>query len=272
MPLTLSWAGATRLPVEADALRPDALMGLTAAEVAGRVLPVGNGTAEVGELFRVSGDGSDELVVEGDLRSVRGLGQGLTSGMLTVRGDAGSYLGAEMSGGTIVVAGNVGDWAGAAMSGGRIRIRGDAGHHLGSALPGARLGMREGVILVSGNIGHEAGRSLRRGLIAVCGEAGDDLGANLIAGSIFVFGAVGARLGAGLKRGTIAVFGEQPVSLLPTFRFACRYRPVFLTLYLRQLQAWGFPVLEEAFRGEVERYNGDLLNGGTGEILSWGVG
>jgi formylmethanofuran dehydrogenase subunit C len=267
MPLTLSWLGATRLPVEGEALRPELVAGLSAAEVARRRLPVGNRTAEVGELFRVGGEPADgQLVIEGDMRSLSGLGRGMSSGSLHIRGTAGPYLGAEMSGGSILLEGDAGDWAGAAMRGGELSIRGNAGDQLGSALPGARLGMREGVILVHGRIGNEAGRTLRRGLIAVRGDAGDDLGHDVIAGSIFVFGAVGRRPGAGLKRGTLALLGPQP-TLLPTFRLACRYRPVFLTLYLRQLQAWGFPVPGDASGGLVDRYNGDLLAGGKGEIL-----
>jgi formylmethanofuran dehydrogenase subunit C len=71
-----------------------------------------------------------------------------------------------------------------------------------------------------------------------------------------------------MKRGTLALFGERS-PLLPTFRFDCVYRPAFMSLYLRQLRAWGFPVVDEFLHGHYERYSGDLVALGKGEILAW---
>jgi formylmethanofuran dehydrogenase subunit C len=273
MPLTLLWRDATHLPVEAEGLRPDALSPLPAAEAARTTVAVGNGSAELGDLFQVEGDGEDgHLMIEGDLRHVRRIGEAMASGRLTIRGDVGAGLGNAMSGGLIEVQGAVGDWAGAEMRGGRLHIRGSAGRFLGSALPGSRLGMREGVILVEGSIGHDAGLAMRRGLIAVSGPSGDDLGRGMVAGSVFVFGPIGARGGAGMKRGTLALFGlDDPsvTALPPTFTPSGRSRPPFLTIYLWQLVRWGFPVPEAAFSGAVERYNGDLAVHGQGEALVW---
>lgn len=267
MPLTLRWRDATRLPVEAQTLRPDGPAPLPSAHI-----PYGNGTAELGDLFQIEGDGGDgHLILEGDLRSLRSVGQGMASGRLTIQGDVGPGLGMQMSGGLIEVDGTVGDWAGAEMRGGRLYVRGSAGRFLGSALPGSRLGMRDGVILVEGDVGDDAGLAMRRGLIAVSGAMGDDLGHGLVAGSIFAFGAVGARAGAGMKRGTLALFGlgDTLPGLPPGFVPSGRYRPPFLTIYLRQLAAWGFPVPASAFTGEPERYNGDLVVKGQGEALVW---
>jgi formylmethanofuran dehydrogenase subunit C len=128
--------------------------------------------------------------------------------------------------------------------------------------------MRGGVILVEGSAGNEIGSTMRRGLIAIGGEAGDFAGVSLIAGSVFLFGQPGIRLGAGMKRGTIAVFADQPL-LLPTFRYDCTYRPVFMELYLRQLADWGFPVPEQCRRSFYRRYSGDLVALGKGEVLLW---
>jgi formylmethanofuran dehydrogenase subunit C len=270
MPLRLLWSGSTTLPVEAEGLRPDALAALAPAEVARLRLPVGNATAELGELFRVEGDGADGLLAfEGDLRHVRRLGAAMASGTLTVRGDAGPHLGAGMTGGTIEVVGSVGDWAGAGMRGGTLRLRGRAGDHLGAAEPGGRLGMRDGVILVEGEVGAEAGRALRRGLIAVAGRAGDGLGRAMIAGSVFAFGPIGRRAGAGMKRGTLALFGADAPELLPSFLPGGRYRPPFVTLYLRRLRAWGFPVPDPAFAGVFGQFRGDVVERGQGEVLVW---
>ena len=64
----------------------------------------------------------------------------------------------------------------------------------------------------------------------------------MIAGSIFVFGSCGIRTGAGMKRGTIGLFGPNSIKLLPTFRQAGRFRPLFLRLLFRELARLGFPV------------------------------
>ena len=268
MPITLSWKGATSLPVEGEFLRPDVLGGLSRDDVAHRLVPVGNTSAEIGDLFAISGEAeTDALVLEGDLSHVRAVGQGMASGLLTIRGDVGSSLGQGMLGGTISVEGNVRDGAGLGMRGGFLRIKGSCGDRLGAAEPGARLGMREGVILVDGSIGNDAGLGMRRGLIAVSGSAGDGLGRDLIAGSMFAFGSVGTGIGAGMKRGTLALFGPHPPRISPTFAPSGRDRPPFLTIYLRKLEEWGFPVPASAFATLTNRYNGDIAEGGQGEIF-----
>ena len=88
----------------------------------------------------MSGDGDEDVRVEGDLRRVKFIGAGMTAGRLTVAGDAGMHTGAEMRGGELVVEGDVGDFAGTGMRGGRLVVRGSAGHQLGGALPGDRPG------------------------------------------------------------------------------------------------------------------------------------
>ncbi len=274
MPLTLSWLGSTTLPIEADGLRPEDLAPLSAAEVSARTVPIGNASIELGELFRVEGDGSDgQLILEGDLQHVRRLGAGMTSGRLTIRGNVGPHLGAEMLGGSIDLIGSAGPWAGAEMAGGTLRIQGSAEEYLGSASPGSRRGMRDGMILVEGSVGQDAGLAMRRGLIAINGPTGDGLGRHMIAGSIFAFGPVGRYPGAGMKRGTIALFGTDKADapILPTFRLGVRYRPPFLTIYLRALAEQGFPVPPSAFNGLCDKFNGDSLAKGQGEILLWSL-
>jgi formylmethanofuran dehydrogenase subunit C len=274
MPLILRWKDATRLPVEAGALRPDALAGMSAAEVARLRVPHGNAPSEVEDLFEVAGDPDDDhIILEGDLRPVRGIGSGMASGRLTVRGPAGPRLAQGMSGGEVTVEGSVGPWAGAEMTGGILRIAGDAGDWLGAALPGSPVGMRGGVILVAGSVGEDAGLAMRRGLIAVGGGAGVGFGRGMVAGSVFAFGPVGMLAGMGMKRGTIALFGQAVAAepgLLPTFAASGRDRPPFLTVYLRKLLSWGFDFPREVLAGTLARYNGDQAARGQGEILVWG--
>jgi formylmethanofuran dehydrogenase subunit C len=267
--LHLKYTGTTTIPVEAECITPDDLAGKTAAEIA--ALPVQHGNAQVplGEFFTVEGDAADgDVLVEGDCARVKWLGAGMTTGQLTIHGNAGMHLGAEMRGGEIHLHGNASDWVGAEMRGGRIHVRGDAGHLVGAAYRGSRLGMRGGVLLIEGKAGNEIGATMRRGLIAVGGSSGDFTGVSLIAGSIFLFGSCGVRAGAGMKRGTLAFFGTPP-PLLHSFRYTCTYRPVFMALYLRQLRAWSFPVEERFLGGRWQRHCGDLVALGKGEILTW---
>ncbi len=267
--MILRWLDRTTLPVEMDRFTPEALLGLSTQVVSKAAIRVGNSDAELGDLFSIHPEGDGVLTLEGDLRPVRGIGRGMEQGTLVVRGRVGSHLGARMIGGVIEVHGDVDDYAGAEMRGGLLRIVGNAGNGLGAAYPGSRLGMREGVILVEGNVGDEAGRKMRRGLIAVSGDSGEAFGKGLIAGSLFAFGRLGRNPGLGMKRGTIVALGSEPPELLPTFVASGRYRFPFLTIYLKRLAAWGFRVPAEMFSAEMGRYNGDLADGGHGEILVW---
>ncbi len=270
--LTLRYHGTTTIPVEAECLVPDKLAGKSAGEIAELVVQHGNAPARVGDFFHVEGDAGDgQVVIEGDCSRVKWVGAEMTSGTITVRGNIGMHTGAEMRGGVIHVHGNAGDWVGAEMRGGLIHVHGDAGHLVGAGYRGSRLGMRGGVILVDGKAGNEIGSGMRRGLIAIGGATGDYPGVSLIAGSLFLFGPVGGRPGAGMKRGTIACLGPAP-HLLPTFRFACVYRPVFVALYLRKLRQLGFVVDERHLAGDWKRYCGDAVALGKGEILVWQPG
>jgi formylmethanofuran dehydrogenase subunit C len=271
MSLVLKWLGATSIPVDGSNLRPASFRDPAPAEAGRTRLRVGNGSAELGELFGVEGERGDErLVVEGDLGHVQGLGRGLDGGELVVRGDTGPLLGAEMSGGRIEVDGSAGDWAGAELRGGTLHIRGAAGRFLGAAYPGSRLGMREGVILVEGAAGDDAGMLMRRGLIAIRGGAGLGLGRSMIAGTIVVLGPVGRYAGAGMKRGTLVLPGLEGAPddvILPTFAPAGRFPMPFLPIYYRQLALWGFATPPAVSSAVLDRYNGDRAVDGRGEVL-----
>ena len=272
MPLRLQRIGSDATPVSGESLRPDVLDGLSVVEASRLKIPVGNASADLGELFAISGESADgHLILEGDLTHVRDIGLGMKSGSIAILGDAGPGLGRGMTGGTIEVEGDVGDSCGSAMLGGTIRVRGSAGDNLGGSEPGARSGMREGVILVAGSAGHDLGIAMRRGLIAVLGPCGDGPGRGMVAGSVFAFGRVGIHPGMGMRRGTIALFGDAPPDIVPTFAFSGRERPPFLAIYLKTIREWGFPVPESAFAATVARYNGDRAEAGQGEVLaaSW---
>jgi formylmethanofuran dehydrogenase subunit C len=260
MTLTLTLREQPDVPLEAEVLTPDRLVGDVAA------LPLWHGKerTRVGEFFAVSGSGGD-VRLEGDLTRVQYVGAGMTAGRLTVAGDVGMHAGVGMRGGELHVTGDAGDWAGAGMRGGRLVVRGSTGRQLGGVHAGERAGMRGGQIVVGGDAGAQAGAGLRRGLIAVAGRIGDAAGLRMLAGTIVALGGLGARPGAGMRRGSIVTMA--PVAPLPTFVFSCIYRPSFLGLYLRRLRALGLPVSDEQLAGRYARWCGDGLELRRGEIL-----
>ena len=270
MPLTITLRNKTSIPVEVDSIQLDSVRTQSADEVKATPVQYGNKAEPLGEFFDVKGSAADddEIVWEGDCGHVKLIGTHWKTGRVRVEGNAGMHLGAEMTGGEIVVNGNAGDWVGAELHGGRIHVHGNAGHLIGAVYRGGYRGMTGGEILIDGDAGNEIGHSMRRGLIAVGGRAGDAAGFAMLAGSILLFGETGIRPGAGMKRGTISLLGSgQAPDMLPTFKFACRYRPVFLRVYLMHLKSLGFDVPADRLDCDYLRYSGDFLELGKGEIL-----
>lgn len=267
MTLRLLLKSRSGVPVEVEGVTPDAMQEKSLGDIERTPIFHGNRQVPLAEFFDVSGDPADgRMEWEGDLSGVHWIGAGMSRGWVHVADSVGRHLGSEMSGGEIFVEGDAGDWVGGEMHGGLIHVRGQAGHLIGAAYRGSARGMTGGTILVHGAVGNEIGHTMRRGLLAV-GAAGDLAGFNMLAGSILVFGPAGIRHGAGMRRGTIALFGHEPPPLLPSFRFACRYRPEIMTVLLRHVRGLGFPLSEEAATAEFDLFNGDLIEGGRGELL-----
>lgn len=265
MSLDLTLYAAPAVPLEADVLSPQRLAGLSALQAAKLGVAYGNQRAELGEFFRISGTADGEVHVTGDLSRVKLVGAGMAEGRLVVHGPVGMHLGAGMTGGEIRVEGDAGDWVGPEMSGGLIVVTGNAGHLVGSSLRGDAVGMRGGEIMIFGSAGNEVGSGMRRGLIAIGGDSGDFTGVNMLAGTVVVLGHLGWRTGAGMKRGTIV--SMHPAEMLPTFSYACTYRPVFLRLYLARLRRLGLPVPEDQLDGLYRRWCGDAIELNRGEVL-----
>lgn len=258
--------------VSAEGLTPGAVRELDASGIGRLPLLHGRDPVPVGELFEVEegepGEGPVRLVLEGDLSLFDHVGEGMSEGEMVVRGDVRDHSGAGMSGGRLVVEGSAGDWCGAEMTGGEIRVRSDVGDHAGAGYPGSPFGMNRGLLLVDGEAGRFAGAGMRRGLLAVRGRAGPRAGAYLLAGSLLLLGGTEGPPGAGMRRGTI-LLAEEP-ELLPGFRFACEYRPPYLTYYLRRLaEAHGFETDGRLAEGRYRRYSGDFTDLGRGEVLVW---
>lgn len=255
------------IAIEADAITPDRLLGLSASAIAQIPIQRGNREQPLGELFRFDGDPADgQIEIVGDCSHIKNLGRAMTFGHLIVRGNVGMHLGAGMKDGRIDVHGNANDWLGAEMRGGLIHVHGRAGNLVGAAYRGATKGMCGGTILINGDAGDEVGAAMRRGLIVIGGRCGDMAGIAMIAGSVIACGGLGKRPGAGMKRGSIISLGS-PVELPSSFRYDCEFDPVFLRLYFRQLRTWGFTALPEKPGKIFRRFSGDLLSLGKGEIL-----
>lgn len=265
MSITLTLQTNPAVPLEAEAITPNRLAGLNEAEIAALPVQYGNQKAALGDFFRVSGSSNGEVRLEGDLSRVKLIGAGMTTGRLIIAGNAGMHVGAGMAGGEIVVEGDAGDWAGAEMLGGRLEIKGNAGHLVGSGYRGSTVGMKGGEIIVHGSAGNEIGSAMRRGLIAIGGNSGDFTGVNMLAGTIIVLGQLGWRSGASMQRGSIISMHDAPI--LPTFTYACTYRPTFLSMYLRHLQSLGLPITEAHLNGYYRRWSGDSVELNRGEIL-----
>ncbi len=270
MPLQLTLTTPSQIPLEVDSVQLQTLREQTADVAARTLIQRGNEQVELGAFFNISGSAADNCVVwEGDCSRVKLIGSGLAEGTVRIEGDAGMHVGAEMTGGEIIVNGNTADWLGAEMHGGRIRVHGNAGHLVGAAYRGGRRGMTGGEILVDGNAGNEIGHTMRRGLIVVGGRTGDAVGFNMIAGTILLTGTDhGIRPGAGMTRGTIAFLQPDCApEMLPTFRSAGIHSAEFLQLYLHHLHEVGFQLPESKHGVTFDRFTGDHLDLGKGEIL-----
>ena len=255
------------VPLEAEVLTPDVATPLRHNEVCSLPVFLGKRRYRLDDFFVVEGPGSENLEIRGDVGRVKWIGRGMTRGRITIAGHAGMHLGAYMTGGSIEVTGNVSDWTGAEMTGGLIRVGGDAGGQVGAAYRGSLTGMSGGTILIEGSAGIEVGMRMRRGLIAIRGRVRDFAGLQMKGGTIVLMSGAEIRTGAWMVRGTIVSL--TPIRLLPTFLSACPYHPVFLRVYAKHLQSFGFRIPVDSQDGSYQRYTGDSAVPGKGELLVW---
>jgi len=265
MTLVLTLREIPPVPLEAEGISPDVLKGLALEDVLNLEAYLGNRRMRLGDFFEADGEGSEEIVLRGDLSRVKWIGRGMTRGRIVIQGNAGMHLGAQMRGGEILVEGNASDWVGAEMRGGLIRIHGNAGGQIGAAYRGSTRGMRGGTILVAGSCRNEVGMRMRRGLIYVGGRCGDFTGLEMIGGTIVLCGGAGIRSGAWMRGGTIVSF--QDLVLLPTFLYTCTYRPTFLRLVFNHLRTLGCALPQGIDDARFALYTGDTAMPGKGEIL-----
>lgn len=224
--------------------------GLSPADLARRpVYLERDGQTPLGDIFTLAGEPQGRIRFIGDLA-------------------LGNRLAAGMSEGEVTVEGNLGSEAGLGLAGGSLDIHGDAGPSAGAAPPGFKRGMTGGELIVRGSAGARAGAGMRRGLVVIGGRAGDQAGSGMIAGNVVMFGAAGADAGIWSRRGTVVALG--PITLTPTYSYACTYQPVHLRLLFTWLRIrYGLPVRPRHLNGFYRRYSGDMAELGKGEILVW---
>lgn len=266
MPLTLTLRAADCTPLDFRGVTPDAVRGMTLAELLRQRVRCGNRALALGNVVEAAGDPADALWrLEGDWSHVHHLGEGMAAGEIVAAESIGRHAGAAMRGGSITIAGEAGDWLGAEMRGGLIRVTGEAGDHAGGAYPGSHRGMRGGVLLIDGHAGAWLGERMRRGLIAVSGDAGVGLAAEMLAGTVLLWGSCQGAPGVGMRRGTLGLFGPPP-ELSTTFVSGGENPLPMWPLLQQELRRHGFAA--EIPQGAAMRIvHGDSLHGARGEVL-----
>lgn len=242
------------------------LAGKTPGDIATIELQNGKRKVRVDELFDISGDDTQNLVVKNSTGKLDNIGKDLRGGQITVEGDAGAYLAMGMKSGDIRVSGNAGLFAACEMKNGALIINGNAGDFLGGALPGNKQGMKGGLVLVKGNAGERCGDHLRRGVILIEGDAGDYCGSRMLAGTIAVLGKTGRHLGYAMNRGTLLLWNapEIPSTFNDCGSHTLAVLPILFASF-RNLDS-KFAQAGVAFN-RARRYGGDMASTGRGEVL-----
>lgn len=210
-----------KISIEAENISPDKFANKTEEQIRSLEVWMGNQRVTIGELFTVNVNGAGpaadtKLVIEGDLSRVKRIGEGMTAGIIMIKGNVDMHLGAGMSGGKITVSGNADSWAGREMRGGEIIIEGDAGYYLGSGYRGETCGMKGGKITVMGSALDFVGEHMCGGEIIVKGNAGLLPGLSNNGGRI-VIGGNTSRPGSEMAKGTIIVNGAVD-EMMPVFK------------------------------------------------------
>jgi len=242
------------------------LKDLSLTEIAAIELQNGKRKIRVDELFTLSGDDTQNIVIKNSYAKLDFIAKELKDGTMTMHGEAGAYFGMGMKSGTLIAKGNVGLYAACEMKNGLLTIKGDAGDFLGAALPGNKQGMKGGTILVKGNVGQRAGDHMRRGNLLIEGNAGDYCGSRMIAGTIAVMGTTGRYLGYAMQRGTLLLW-QQP-QLSATFNDCGSHTLAFLPILFKSFKKLDSKFAEDsAAFNRVQRYGGDMAEKGRAEVL-----
>lgn len=250
--------------LDVSPLTPNLLADKSLAETSATLLWYGKQQIRADEAFAITGSDPNSIVFDKSTAKIDYIGSVLSTGCITVNGDAGSFLGFQMQQGNITVNGNVNDFAATEMAGGLLLINSNVGDYLGAALVGNKKGMKGGTIIVKGNAGERTGDQMRRGIILIEGNVGNYCASRMLAGTIGVLGSAGEYLGYGMRRGTILL--AQTPKLHATIQDCGIHTLPFLSLMFKSFRS-----LPSKFahinQNRVQRFAGDIGNDGKGEIL-----
>jgi formylmethanofuran dehydrogenase subunit C len=263
-PLHLSLKSSPEQRLDLSPLVPDRIVGKSLAEIAALDLATTKEKVTVGDVFKLKGAASDEIIIEGGSDRFDCLGQDMKSGTLHIEGDVGINAGRLMSGGHLIIAGSTGHYAGSCMSGGELEILGNVGNFLGGPREGEIHGMSGGLLIVRGSAGDRAADRLRRGTVVVEGDAGDWPASRIVAGTLVVVGASGINPGYLMKRGTLVLGHSAP--LTPTFIDCGPLHSTFTGIFSRALKVQS-RLGSKLFAMPLRRVMGDMAVLGKGEIL-----
>src|SRR5574337_244249 len=95
-----------RISVEAENISPDKFAGKTEKEIESLEAWMGNQKTTLGELFSVKAEGQapaadTKLLLEGDFSRVKRIGEGMSAGLIMIKGNVDMHVGVKMSGGKI---------------------------------------------------------------------------------------------------------------------------------------------------------------------------
>ncbi len=209
------------ISVEAENISPDKFAGKSEKDIQSLQVYLGNHKTTLGELFSIKVEGrgaaaDTKIVMEGNFSRVKRIGEGMTAGLIMIKGNVDMHLGAKMSGGKITLSGNADSWAGREMKGGELIIEGSAGYYLGAGYRGETCGMRGGKITVMGSALDFLGEHMCGGEIIVKGNAGILAGISNNGGKIVIEGNT-SRPGSEMAKGTIIINGAV-AEMMPVFK------------------------------------------------------
>lgn len=235
-----------KISVEAENISPDKFAGKSEKEIQSMEAYLGNQKTTLGELFSIKVEGTGaaadtKIVMEGNFSRVKRIGEGMTAGLIMIKGNVDMHLGAKMSGGKITLSGNADSWAGREMKGGELIIEGNAAYYLGAGYRGEACGMRGGKITVMGNALDFVGEHMCGGEIFVNGNTGILPGIANNGGKI-VIGGNTSRPGSEMAKGTIIINGAVD-EMMPVYK------------------AEGAEVVDGV---TYKKYTGDVIVGGKG--------
>jgi len=262
--LTFTLKNALKFSVNCSALTPNSLDNKSITDVANIKVTYGNNTVPVSDLFDITGSDATHIVFKNASNKLDYIGAHMSSGNITIEGNAGAYLGFTMKSGEIHCTGSAESYAACNMVNGLLKIDANVGDFVGAGSEGLRKGMRGGTVIIKGNAGDRVGDQMRRGLILIEGNAGDYCGSRMIAGTIGVLGNVGAYTAFNMHRGTLLL--KNAPSLHSTVQDCGTHTLPYLSLLFKSFKKYNTQFSQLSSQ-RVQRFVGDAAYKGNGEVL-----